>query len=55
MKYYKILFVVFALFSLVVPLFYMDIAHISEQENRTLARFPRVKKNNKLIKVVDEK
>lgn len=48
MKYYKILFVIFALFSLMVPLFYMDIAHISEQENRTLATFPKVKKNNKL-------
>ena len=48
MKYYKIFFSVFGLIFLIVPLFRMDVAKISEQENRTLAKFPEISKNGQM-------
>lgn len=48
MRYYKIFFPVLVLLLLVIPLFHMNMSEITEQENRTLAKFPEIKKKNKL-------
>ena len=48
MKYYKIFFSVLVLIMLIVSLFHMDVAKISEQENRTLAKFPEISKNGQM-------
>ena len=47
-KYCRLLLVVFILGLLVVPLFHMNTAEIMEQENRSLAKFPEIKKKGKL-------
>ena len=44
MKPYKLFFLIFILTLLISPLFYMNTADISEQENRTLAKFPKTRK-----------
>ena len=48
MKYYKIFFPILVLFLLVIPLFHINMAEVTEQENRTLAKFPEIKKESKL-------
>lgn len=48
MKYYKLLFPILVLICLIVPLFHINMAGITEQENRTLAEFPSMKKEDKL-------
>lgn len=48
MRYYKIFFPVLVLLLLMIPLFHMNMSEITEQENRTLAKFPEIKKKNKL-------
>lgn len=44
MKYYKIFFPILVLCMLLVPLFHINMADVTEQENRTLAKFPEMEK-----------
>ena len=47
MKYYKLFFFVLVSFLLTIPLFHMNTAEITEQENRTLVKFPEITKKDK--------
>jgi hypothetical protein len=44
MKYYRFSFLLLLMIGLFLPLFFMNMADISEQENRTLAKFPELRK-----------
>ena len=48
MKYYRLFFGISILIALALPLFHMNTAEITEQENRTLAKFPKMRKKGKL-------
>ena len=48
MKYYKILFSILVFIVLTIPLFNMNMAEITEQENRTLAKFQEINQKGKI-------
>ena len=48
MKYYKLFFTFLVLLVSVIPLLDMNMSEITKQENRTLAKFPELKKEGKL-------
>ena len=48
MRFFKIFWILLFLSGSVIPLFHMDTAQITEQENRGLAKFPKVKKNREI-------
>ena len=47
-KLFNLFWVLIFLIGSVIPLSHMNMAEITEQENRTLAKFPSIKKKGKL-------
>ena len=47
-KYCRLLLIILIFGLLALPLFHMNTAEITEQENRTLAKFPKMRKKGKL-------